>query len=376
MTSGEPDFTRRVRVMQHIAPDARFLAMGDQYGVTMSDEGTEGNAGDYSFWQSPAVADEAVIKDTGAESLKFTCKTPNDHGMAFRALSSSFLWGDLSQVTIKTYRPSGHFNGAIDRIGLLFQLAAAENSKGELAWIMISNDPADTWVEHTLYRGDFINHYGGLSNSQTVTTMTIFNSSYYSDAGDIVYIDAHNINAELGDPVAMLVDPLGHQQIDVLTLPALSAGANNIGDVDIASICALAAGTNNIGDVDIASICALAAGSNAIGSVDVDDVNTVALQHDQKVTAINTTDLITPGGSEKIQVKSIDIASATDDVVVKIWEEDNNGHMCFYANMLDGNIVSKNLIGANYLTSTNGKKLQCDLSKVAEVYLLIGYVLV
>ncbi|ANS05114.1 glycoprotein repeat domain-containing protein [uncultured Mediterranean phage] len=53
--------------------------------------------------------------------------------------------------------------------------------------------------------------------------------------------------------------------VDIVTLPALPAGTNNIGDVDIAS--ALPAGTNNIGDVDIAS--ALPAGDNNIGNVDI-----------------------------------------------------------------------------------------------------------
>ena len=55
-------------------------------------------------------------------------------------------------------------------------------------------------------------------------------------------------------------------QVDVVTLPALPAGNNNIGDVDVASLPALPAGNNNIGDVDVASI---AAGDNNIGNVDV-----------------------------------------------------------------------------------------------------------
>lgn len=55
-------------------------------------------------------------------------------------------------------------------------------------------------------------------------------------------------------------------QVDVITLPALPTGTNNIGDVDIASI---AAGDNNIGNVDIVTLPALAAGTNNIGDVDV-----------------------------------------------------------------------------------------------------------
>ena len=40
-------------------------------------------------------------------------------------------------------------------------------------------------------------------------------------------------------------------QVDVLTLPALPAGTNNIGDVDVLTLPALPAGTNNIGEIDV-----------------------------------------------------------------------------------------------------------------------------
>jgi hypothetical protein len=43
-------------------------------------------------------------------------------------------------------------------------------------------------------------------------------------------------------------------QVDVVTLPSIPAGTNNIGDVDVLSLPALPAGTNNIGDVDVLSI--------------------------------------------------------------------------------------------------------------------------
>lgn len=49
-------------------------------------------------------------------------------------------------------------------------------------------------------------------------------------------------------------DSSGELQIDVLTLPALAAGTNNIGDVDILSI---AAGDNNIGNVDVVTLPAV-----------------------------------------------------------------------------------------------------------------------
>lgn len=55
-------------------------------------------------------------------------------------------------------------------------------------------------------------------------------------------------------------------QVDVLTLPAIPAGNNNIGDVDIASI---AAGDNNIGNVDVVTLPSIPAGTNNIGDVDI-----------------------------------------------------------------------------------------------------------
>jgi len=65
---------------------------------------------------------------------------------------------------------------------------------------------------------------------------------------------------------AIKVDTSGEAQVDVLTLPSIPAGTNNIGDVDIASI---AAGDNNIGNVDVVTLPSIPAGTNNIGDVDV-----------------------------------------------------------------------------------------------------------
>lgn len=65
---------------------------------------------------------------------------------------------------------------------------------------------------------------------------------------------------------AVHTDTSGDLQVDVLTLPAIPAGNNNIGDVDIASI---AAGDNNIGNVDVVTLPSIPAGNNNIGDVDV-----------------------------------------------------------------------------------------------------------
>lgn len=58
-------------------------------------------------------------------------------------------------------------------------------------------------------------------------------------------------------------------QVDVLTLPSIPAGTNNIGDVDVLSLPAIPAGTNNIGDVDVLTLPSIPAGTNNIGDVDV-----------------------------------------------------------------------------------------------------------
>jgi hypothetical protein len=71
-------------------------------------------------------------------------------------------------------------------------------------------------------------------------------------------------------------------QVDVITLPALPAGDNNIGNVDIVTmpavtLDALPAGTNNIGDVDVLTLPSLPAGNNNIGDVDIASLPSVTL---------------------------------------------------------------------------------------------------
>jgi len=88
----------------------------------------------------------------------------------------------------------------------------------------------------------------------TMPTVTI------SDGGGSITIDG---------TISVSALPAGTNNIgdvDVLTLPALAAGTNNIGDVDILTI---AAGDNNIGNVDVVTLPALPAGTNNIGDVDV-----------------------------------------------------------------------------------------------------------
>ena len=58
-------------------------------------------------------------------------------------------------------------------------------------------------------------------------------------------------------------------QVDVITLPSLPAGTNNIGDVDVLSLPALAAGTNIIGQVNVAP--QTSGGLTTFRSIDVDE---------------------------------------------------------------------------------------------------------
>ena len=75
---------------------------------------------------------------------------------------------------------------------------------------------------------------------------------------------------------AVKTDAAGELQVDIVTLPALPAGANNIGDVDVLTLPALPAGANNIGDVDVLTLPAIPAGANKIGGVDLDSDATIA----------------------------------------------------------------------------------------------------
>lgn len=100
-------------------------------------------------------------------------------------------------------------------------------------------------------------------------------------------------------------------QVDVLTLPALPAGNNNIGDVDVASLPSLPAGTNNIGDVDVLSLPALPTGSNVIGAVTQSGTWTVQPGNTANTTAWLTR---TRDGSDQTITKAV--TAAGDELVL------------------------------------------------------------
>jgi hypothetical protein len=107
---------------------------------------------------------------------------------------------------------------------------------------------------------------GSLSAKLRLVTSQLNTQAGYLD-GIETLLAAIQAAAEAIQTAAEILDNTvsgSEQQVDVVTLPALAAGTNNIGDVDVASI---AAGDNNIGNVDLAS--AIPAGTNNIGDVDV-----------------------------------------------------------------------------------------------------------
>lgn len=95
-------------------------------------------------------------------------------------------------------------------------------------------------------------------------------------AADITTLEAILNDIEADTTVIAGAVSGAEMQVDVITMPALPAGTNNIGDVDVLSLPTLPAGDNNIGNVDIVTIPALSAGTNYIGKVRLTDGTTDA----------------------------------------------------------------------------------------------------
>jgi hypothetical protein len=100
-------------------------------------------------------------------------------------------------------------------------------------------------------------------------------------------------------------------QVDVLTLPALAAGTNNIGDVDVLSLPALPAGNNNIGDVDVASVTGNVTVVQGTGS----NLHTVV--DSGTITTVSTVSAL--GVSTTGPMKAEDVAHATGDMGIPAW---------------------------------------------------------
>jgi hypothetical protein len=89
-----------------------------------------------------------------------------------------------------------------------------------------------------------------------------------SDTDNDVLDSIASTNTDIKTAVEAVITG-SEMQVDVVTLPSLPAGTENIGDVDVVSLPSLPAGTENIGDVDIVSLPSLPAGDENIGNVDV-----------------------------------------------------------------------------------------------------------
>lgn len=123
----------------------------------------------------------------------------------------------------------------------------------------------------------------------------------------------------------------GGLDTNVISLPALPAGANNIGKVEVTSLPslpsgssiigtvgvnqlpALPAGTNNIGDVDIASLPELPSGDNIIGKVKAEPLSNIT-KYLATCTASADTALWTPAAGKAIILKGLRIQNLTEAV--------------------------------------------------------------
>jgi hypothetical protein len=103
--------------------------------------------------------------------------------------------------------------------------------------------------------------------------------------------------------------------VDVLSLPALPAGNNNIGDVDVASLPALAAGTNLIG--------LISGGNNTDSIYQGATARTPAFAAVAVSSSGNNTIVSAGGGSNKIRVLAVQLI-ANGTVNVK-WQSGASG---------------------------------------------------
>jgi hypothetical protein len=68
------------------------------------------------------------------------------------------------------------------------------------------------------------------------------------NGGTVVVSGAIEVTNDEGNPLPV------SGSVDIVTIPSLPAGTNNIGDVDVLSLPPIPAGTNNIGDVDVLTL--------------------------------------------------------------------------------------------------------------------------
>lgn len=121
-----------------------------------------------------------------------------------------------------------------------------------------------------------------------------------ADSLSIVIASSHNVPVVNGGSSLSVDDGGGSLTVDgTVTINAIPAGTNNIGDVDIASI---AAGDNNIGNVDVVTLPSIPAGNNNIGDVDV--ASLPALVAGTAIIGKVGIDQTTPGTTNGVQINA------------------------------------------------------------------------
>lgn len=184
----------------------------------------------------------------------------------------------------------------------VLSIAAGDNNIGNVDVVTLPATPAGT------------NYIGLVSVSGNVN---VLNASIPVTQSGTWTLGA-NSGTDIGDvTLTASTNYVGLASVNIGgTLPALSAGTNNIGDVDVLSI---AAGDNNIGNVDIASIAAganyiglasvniggsLPAGANNIGDVDILSI----AAGDNNIGNVDVVTLpATPAGTNYIGLASVNI---------------------------------------------------------------------
>jgi hypothetical protein len=119
-----------------------------------------------------------------------------------------------------------------------------------------------------------------------------------------------------------------------VTLPALAAGTNNIGDVDVLSLPALPAGSNNIGDVDVLTLPAVNFQDVAItGGVTTTSGNNVVLAS----PGTSTLDLLNGTAGNSFQTITLQITPAAGTVTAGAisFEGSNDGTNFFIVPLYD-----------------------------------------
>jgi hypothetical protein len=205
-----------------------------------------------TFWQAtqPVSLSEPISVDDNGGSLTVDGTV---------ALDSASLTA-LETTTIGTALPAGNNN--IGDVDIASALPAGDNNIGNVDIVSL---PTVTVSDG----GSTISVDDG-AGSLTVDGSVAISGSLPAGNNVIGQVD-------INSSVDLALDAATLAALETVSVAAIAAGDNNIGNVDIVTMPAisgtvtanLAAGTNNIGDVDVLSLPALPAGTNNIGDVDV-----------------------------------------------------------------------------------------------------------